>query len=204
MLSNTADFANSSWLNYATSYSWTLTEGNGVKIVYAKFKNVGGSSDVTSATINLNVYAAIPVNVTPTIETPATQTPTGQTVAFSGNGHAEGALVLGTDGRTVYRVEGGQLYAFRSAEEFRSYGYDFASVLPASSDDMALTFAGIKSAAIGSLIKAEGHATVWLVGENNQIRPFPSLGMFTRLGYNLSNVISVPDLSGYFGGPVME
>lgn len=213
MFSNSADFANASWMAFAAAYTWSVTEGNGTKTVYAKFKNAGGTSSVATDSITLDVYATIPPAVTQTPaaetpageeETPAAETPAGEQTGSASNAHSEGTLVFGADGRTVYRVEGGQLYAFRSAQEFHSYGYDFASVVSASSDDLLLPLAGVRTAAAGSLIKAEDDATVWLVGENGAIRPFPSLSVFTRLGYKLADIMPVPDLSGYIGGLAME
>jgi len=41
-ISNTPDFANSEWELYATSKPWTLTNGAGEKIVYAKFRYTSG------------------------------------------------------------------------------------------------------------------------------------------------------------------
>ncbi|MFA7169668.1 MAG: immunoglobulin-like domain-containing protein [Candidatus Paceibacterota bacterium] len=42
-ISNRSDFVDSSWEKYATSKEWKLTDGNGTKTVYAKFKNSNGT-----------------------------------------------------------------------------------------------------------------------------------------------------------------
>ena len=52
MLSNTADFTGAQWKSYATSKSWTLTEGEGEKTVYLKVKYENGQeSQPVSANI---------------------------------------------------------------------------------------------------------------------------------------------------------
>lgn len=55
MVSNDANFSDvTTWENYATSKSWTLSEGNGTKTVYAKFRSSdGGNSSAVSDTIVL-------------------------------------------------------------------------------------------------------------------------------------------------------
>lgn len=45
-ISNLATFADSSWEVFKEGVEWTLTEGNGEKTVYAKFKNAGGAESV--------------------------------------------------------------------------------------------------------------------------------------------------------------
>ena len=53
-LSNLATFADSSWEIFKEGVEWTLTEGNGERTVYAKFKNTGGTeSAVYTDTITL-------------------------------------------------------------------------------------------------------------------------------------------------------
>jgi len=43
LISNDAGFAGASWEAYATSKPWVLTSGDGVKTVYAKFRNANGT-----------------------------------------------------------------------------------------------------------------------------------------------------------------
>ena len=69
IIGNTSDFVGSSWVTYATSKAWTLTSGNGVKTVYAKFRDAASNvSAVVSDAITLDSTAV----VTPIPETPAT------------------------------------------------------------------------------------------------------------------------------------
>ena len=82
IVGNTSDFVGSSYVTYTTSLAWTLTSGNGVKTVYAKFKDAAGNiSGVVSDTITLD-SAATPEQPTPpatTPEPPTTAPPSGST-----------------------------------------------------------------------------------------------------------------------------
>lgn len=82
IVGNTSDFVGSSYVTYTTSLAWTLTSGNGVKTVYAKFKDAAGNiSGVVSDTITLD-SAATPEQTTPpatTPEPPTTAPPSGST-----------------------------------------------------------------------------------------------------------------------------
>jgi len=73
-ISNDSAFTGAVWETYATSKSWTLTAGNGVKTVYAKFKDAAGNvSTAVSDTITHSSGATV---TTPNATTPATTTPT--------------------------------------------------------------------------------------------------------------------------------
>ncbi|OGI83631.1 hypothetical protein A2903_02485 [Candidatus Nomurabacteria bacterium RIFCSPLOWO2_01_FULL_33_17] len=55
IISNDAGFAGASWETYATTKSWTLTSGDGIKTVYARFKDAAGNMSVaTSDTITVS------------------------------------------------------------------------------------------------------------------------------------------------------
>ncbi|HTE48967.1 MAG TPA: Ig-like domain-containing protein, partial [Candidatus Paceibacterota bacterium] len=55
LISNNSGFSGASWMSLATSKSWTLTSGDGVKTVYAKFKSgSGGVSSAVSDTITVS------------------------------------------------------------------------------------------------------------------------------------------------------
>lgn len=55
LVSNDAGFAGASWEGYVTSKSWLLTSGDGLKTVYAKFKDAAGNmSMAVSDTITLS------------------------------------------------------------------------------------------------------------------------------------------------------
>ena len=65
LISNDAGFAGASWEAYATSKPWVLTSGDGVKTVYAKFRNAAGNmSSVVSdiVTVSTSGTAAVASN----------------------------------------------------------------------------------------------------------------------------------------------
>ena len=53
-LSNTSDFASSTWEPYVTSHPWVLTDGAGTKTVYGRFRAVNGA-DVGSAQASIEL-----------------------------------------------------------------------------------------------------------------------------------------------------
>ncbi|MFH1111919.1 MAG: hypothetical protein V1712_02510 [Patescibacteria group bacterium] len=70
IIGNASDFVGSSWVTFSTSKAWALTSGNGVKTVYAKFRDAANNiSAVVSDTITLDTSAVI---TEPAPETPAT------------------------------------------------------------------------------------------------------------------------------------
>ena len=82
IVGNTSDFVGSSYVTYTTSLAWTLTSGNGVKTVYAKFKDAAGNiSGVVSDTITLDSAATTEQTTPPatTPEPPTTAPPSGST-----------------------------------------------------------------------------------------------------------------------------
>ena len=52
-ISNDSDFENISFENYTTKKDWILTSGNGIKIIYVKFRSADGGTIVYSSTIDL-------------------------------------------------------------------------------------------------------------------------------------------------------
>ncbi len=52
-LSSSSAFTGASYVDYATTSDWTLTEGNGVKTVYVKFRSTDGGTTNTNDTITL-------------------------------------------------------------------------------------------------------------------------------------------------------
>lgn len=55
MISNDSDFSDTSWISYTTWVDWTLSSGDGIKTVYARFRDrAGNMSEVYSDTIVLD------------------------------------------------------------------------------------------------------------------------------------------------------
>ena len=68
-ISNTVDFTGINWETYATSKNWTLTDGNGTKTVYAKFRDAAGNvSNVASDTIELTGQSTEQLLISPNIQ----------------------------------------------------------------------------------------------------------------------------------------
>lgn len=66
LVSNDAGFAGATWETYATSKLWTLTSGDGVKTVYAKFRDAAlNMSASTSDSIIVSGTGTVAVPVTP-------------------------------------------------------------------------------------------------------------------------------------------
>ncbi|MFA5778204.1 MAG: immunoglobulin-like domain-containing protein [Candidatus Paceibacterota bacterium] len=82
IISNDAGFAGASWETYATSRAWTLTSGDGLKTVYAKFKDAAG-----------NISAAISDTIT---------------VSGSGTTTTTTGSIPGCTGTTGYSITTGQ------------------------------------------------------------------------------------------------
>jgi len=78
MISNDASFTGATWETYTASKSWTLTSGNGVKTVYAKFKDAASNVSVAvsdTITYSTEISATVPVTTTPTATTPILNLP---------------------------------------------------------------------------------------------------------------------------------
>ncbi len=158
----------------------------------------GNGSDMTFTTSACAVTP--PGGQAPTTGTQASETVNGGYVGV----HPNGTLLL--DGQTIYLVKDRQRYGFRDAEEYRSYGYNFAQTVQANLFDRArLPLAqSILKAMPGSLVldKSDGR-TVYMIGVDNTKRGFASEKIFTELGFNYTKLFSV-DLSGYATGAVIN
>jgi len=73
-ISNTSDFTGATWETYATSKTWVLLAGEGVKTVYAKFRDLAGNiSNAVSDTITFSLTAVVTPATPATPAVPATQ-----------------------------------------------------------------------------------------------------------------------------------
>ena len=54
-LSNSSDFASSTWIPYATVLPWTLTPGDGEKTVYVNYRNLQGNT-IGSANASIDLF----------------------------------------------------------------------------------------------------------------------------------------------------
>jgi hypothetical protein len=102
--------------------------------------------------------------------------------------HAAGTNVV--SGNTVYFMDGTSRRPYTSAGAFLSYGFNsWASVVPASAEDMAVTQGAFVAPRDGSLILDQrDHRTVFLM-TNGQTQGFATRAAFDGLGYKMTNVL---------------
>lgn len=132
---------------------------------------------------------------------PITPTPSPSNGGGS-NPHPTGSLVL--DGSTVYLIVNGNRAGFRDEQEYLSYGFNFAQVVPiAITGDTDKPMGAVLKAMEGTLVldKADGK-TVYMIGLNGTKRGFASSAVFKALGYNFNNLFKI-NLTDYPVGPVI-
>lgn len=113
LISNAADFADATWQEYKTTSYWTLTSGDGEKIVYVKYRDADfNESSIMSDTITLAEEKAV--------------------VAF------EKDLVKSPDSGAVYLILNGKRHVFPHLGVYQSWSYaeDFSTVKTISSADL--------------------------------------------------------------------
>ncbi len=59
-VSNSSAFADNNWVNYATSYPWTIPSGSGVKTVYVWFKDKAGNRSVSPVSDDITLDTDAP------------------------------------------------------------------------------------------------------------------------------------------------
>ena len=101
IIGNDPNFIGSSWETFATSKIWTLPSGDGLKTVYAKFKDSGNNlSQTASDTITLNVTTGVSASKSTIFASPATVVADGtaySTITVTLKNEADGLL----SGKTV-------------------------------------------------------------------------------------------------------
>ncbi len=178
IISNAADLSGSSWQTFATTTTWTLPAGDGIKAVYAKFKNASNESSVVSDTITLYEGKVL-----------------GESTAL--NAHPNGTLIL--DGKTIYLIENRERHGFRDPQEYASYGYRFDQAVPVIEADSLLPVGDIMKAMTGTLaLDTSDNRTVYMVGKNATKRGFASYSVFTGLGYAKGSGMSGQAVNGMF------
>ncbi len=188
MISNVADFSGSSWETYAASKAWTLTSGDGVKTVYAKFKDAAGNiSTAISDTITLAV-SLIPTpapNATPT-PTPVPNLPGPATPAAQ-----SGVTLYRASGdNRVYVVKDGKKTWIKTAEEFKEKGYKWVDVIVTTSavvsaypDDTTPA-----SASSVTLYRASGDNKVYAVKDGKK-QWIKTAAEFVSKGYKWTDIV---------------
>ena len=82
-ISNTSDFATSTWLTFQNTYSWMLTPGSGVKTVYVRYGS--NNSVIANAQNSITLTGSVTSPVVQTVQTQSTQPaqPQGQVLGAS-------------------------------------------------------------------------------------------------------------------------
>ncbi len=124
-IANTADFAGAAWETFAISKSWILTLNDGLKTVYAKFRDAAGvASGTVSDTITLGNIAPTPTPVPAATPTPA---PLPGPATPSAN---SGVTLYRADGdNKVYVVKNNIKQWIKTAEEFIAAGYKWSDIV---------------------------------------------------------------------------
>ncbi len=117
MISTSAAFTGAQWEPYARTKSWTLTEGNGEKRVYIKYRSAQGAATVP-------ISAIITLAATEGAQPPTTPPPTEP----SPQQLSEGSLVKARSSATVYVYEGGTLRPILNADVFAGKKYQWSDI----------------------------------------------------------------------------
>ena len=134
---------------------------------------------------------AIPINLS--------DYPTGAPIDSDAPAHPEGTLIVDATG-TVWWVLSGQRQGFESAEVFRTYGWDFARVVPANGSDQALPEGPLVKFRDGTLVNDSG--TLYIISDGQKKR-FTDASQLVSLGYREGNVIG-GSLQNYSEGSAVE
>jgi len=185
MVSNDAVFTGVTWATYATSLSWNLVSGNGVKTVYAKFRDAAG-----------NVSAA--VSDTITLSSGTTVAPVAPATPASPSGVT---LVKMAGDPKVYVVKDGVKTWIQTAAEFMAAGYDWNAIQTVSAEALAGYSDSSSSAPITAgyqLMRASGDPKVYKV-ENGVKTWVQTAEQFNAAGYdwNAIQVVGASTLSVY-------
>lgn len=211
IFSNSMDFNNSIWVDYATTRNWTLISGDGEKRVYVKFS---GSSSEESMIISDTITLAgtgiapqptpTPVPTTTGGGSPAntsqpavTPSPTGALAPS-----LEGKLVKDQKKSSVFIIENGKLRPYLNGKIFLSYGKSFDNVISADISSYPVgeaisLFPDSYNFTCGQLVKAS-NAKVYIVsrcdeGEKKEITWVETESVFLAGGWKFNNLNYISD-----------
>ena len=172
-VSENEDFAGASWENYATSKEFTLSEGNGEKTVYVKFKDSAG-----------NIASVISDTITLSNQSEVTDTDSGDTAdETTPSSKPDGTLLRYSDSPKVYVVRNGNQVWVQTAEEFEAAGYKWEDIQVI---DVELK----KEAGSVTLLRAIGGHKVYVI-HNNKRKHITSAKAFNNAGYKWSEIQDV-------------
>ncbi|MBU3925111.1 SH3 domain-containing protein, partial [Patescibacteria group bacterium] len=168
-ISNAADFAGAVWETFAVSKAWTLTLGEGIKTVYAKFRDAAGvASSAVFDTITLgNILTPSP-----------TPNPISALTSYT-----DGTLLKSSGEPEVYVIKNGNKVWIASPDEFEKAGYKWSDIKIVSGEVL-------KSIGSVMLIRVEGDHKVYAI-RNNVKRHIKSPDEFNAAGYKWDSIVVV-------------
>ncbi|TSA46107.1 hypothetical protein D4R52_01165 [bacterium] len=113
--------------------------------------------------------------------------------ASADSAHKDGEII--NDNGTIYLIKNQQCFAFRTAEEFFSNGYQFEMAVPANTADLTLPSAGIIKARDGSLVRDSRDTSAYYFAFATGLRKIGTDTLYL-LGLEKQNYFEI-DLSDY-------
>lgn len=134
MIANDANFSEAQWINFSTARAWQLTSGDGIKVVYAKFRDAEGNEVLGSVSddITLDTRAEI---VSLSENSDGATLSAGDVVTFTLNsGEA--------DGEASVTIEGVATIPLLESDSGDEGVYSAAYTIPGGIDVVDATIAG--------------------------------------------------------------
>jgi hypothetical protein len=181
IISNNSSFSGAAWEPFAIHKDWTLTEGEGTKTVYVKYKSFGGvESEMVSDAISYNdpsIGGGGGGTTPPPVDPPTT--PEGYEPApHTIDDYESGRWVKTSDHAAVYYLDSASMrHAYPTQEVWESYfGDDFSRVEIITVDELASYELGrnvpfnagslIKIPSVNKVYRVDGDAVLrWIVDE---------------------------------------
>ena len=192
IISNDLSFSDATWQPYATSKSWTLTEGLGAKRVYVNYKTqTGGTSQPISAVITLVAASSSGSSGSPSAPS-APGAPSAPTVP-QGSALVDGWLVKEIGSPAIYFVEGGVLKPILNEAVFLGRGFSWSDIRTIASKSGYVVGATLTlPVREGSIIKKANDQRVYVI-TNGKRRWIKNEEAFNGLGYSWYMVTVVSD-----------
>lgn len=202
MLSNKIDFSGATWEAYSKTKSWTLTEGNGEKRVYIKFRSsTGGETSSMSGVIILNGSSSVTPTPTPT-PSPSSTTGVPVVIPKETSTSLEGKLVKEPGKSSVYLIENGKLRPYLNGRIFEAHGKKFSDVIEISLQSYSMgngvdIFPDSYDFTCGQLVKAS-NAKVYIVskcetGMSKELIWLKTEEVFLNGGWSFKNINNISD-----------
>lgn len=220
VIGNDPNFIGSSWETFATSKTWTLTSGDGVKTVYTKFKDSAGNlsqtasdtitrtlptvsdeySFVTASPISVVADGASESTITADVRDGSNAPMSGKTVTISSSRGTLDTITTvtgttGVDGVATFKVKSGTAGT-------STFTATVDSVVIITAASVVFTAPGAPSEvppgevpvglSVGDLIKSSISSTVYYYGSDNKRHIFPNSLTYRTWYLDWSGVKVIP------------